>query len=162
MTDATVALLALPEDLAEFLEGGISILVGTRDAGLQPATLRAMGAAVDARGGRVTLYVPEATAERTIANLRDNGRIAVTFSRAVDHRSIQVKGTGAAIRRSGEQDRHIQERYLSRLVEGLSLVGFPAEAIRRASYWPSFAVEIDVTELYEQTPGPRAGTRLAC
>jgi len=90
---------ALPADLAEFLESGISILVGTRDAGLRPATVRAMGAAVQREARSLTLYVPDATGGQTLANLRDNGQIAATFSRAIDHRTIQVKGRCTGIRR---------------------------------------------------------------
>jgi hypothetical protein len=158
VTDAAM----VPADLVDFLQSGISILVGTRDAVLQPATLRAMGASVGRSRSALTVYVPEATGAQTIANLRDNGRIAVAFSRSIDHRSIQVKGRCTTIRQSGEDDRGVQARYLALLAESLSLIGFQRSHIERASYWPSFAVEVEVTELYEQTPGPLAGTPLAC
>lgn len=121
-----------------------------------------MGASVGPSRCAVTIYVPEATGAQTIANLRDNGRIAVTLSRAIDHRSIQLKGRSTNIRRSEEPDRGVQARYIELFAESLSLIGFPKGLIERANYLPSLAVEIEVTELYEQTPGPRAGTPLAC
>jgi hypothetical protein len=38
----------LSEELAEFVEGGLSMLVGTRDAALRPKVERAVGAVVGA------------------------------------------------------------------------------------------------------------------
>jgi hypothetical protein len=151
---------ALPADLVDFLESGVSILVGTRDASLRPETLRAMGAVVDPGRSKVTLYVPQATGKSTLANLVDNGLIAVTFSRALDHRSIQIKGPCTRVRESDETDRAHQERYRALFIEGLAIVGLPRRISERAAYWPSMAVDIAVTELYEQTPGPQAGVRL--
>jgi len=40
-------------------------------------------------------------------------------------------------------------------------LGLPRAELERAAYWPSFAVEVAVGELYEQTPGPHAGSPLA-
>ena len=152
---------ALPADLAEFLQSGVSILVGTRDSELRPATARAMGASVDCERRALTVYLPEATAERTIANPRDNGRIAMTFSRALDHRSIQIKGTCTLIRAAVEAERAVQERYRELFIDTLAFIGLPRSELERAAYWPSFAVEVAVGELYEQTPGPQAGSPLS-
>jgi hypothetical protein len=151
----------LPADLADFLESGVSILVGTRDMGLRPATARAMGASVGRELRTHTMYLPEATSERTLANLRDNGQIAMTFSRAIDHRSIQIKGKCTLIRAGTAEDRAVQERYRALLIESLALIGLPRAELERATYWPSVAVEVDVGELYEQTPGPQAGSPLS-
>ncbi|HEX4334891.1 MAG TPA: hypothetical protein VH062_03195 [Polyangiaceae bacterium] len=132
---------ALPADLAGFLESGISILVGTRDARLRPSTLRAMGASVERDARVITLYMPEATSARTLANLRDNGQIAATFSLALDHRTIQIKGTCFEIRRSGAREREAQERYRERFIEALQMIGMPRFVTERATYWPSLAVQ---------------------
>jgi hypothetical protein len=151
---------ALPADLADFLQSGVSILVGTRDSELRPAATRGMGASIDPECRTLTLYLPEATAERTLANLRDNGRIAMTFSRAIDHRSIQIKGKCTLIRAATAAERAVQGRYLELLIESFTLIGLPRRELERATYWPSFAVEVAVGELYEQTPGPQAGSPL--
>src|SRR6201999_1918943 len=95
----------------------------------------------------VTLYVPEATGHKTLANLRDNGRIAVTFSRSLDHRSIQIKGPVTQIRPSVESDRAHHERYRALFIESLAIVGVPRRITERAAYWPSIAVDIAVEEL---------------
>ena len=152
---------ALPAELAEFLESGVSILVATRDARLRPATLRAMGARVQREASLMTVYIPESTGGQTLANLKDNGQLAATFSRAIDHRTIQVKGRCKDIRRSNAQDREVQERYRRLFLEALEILGLPRVRTERVVYWPSFAVDVAVAELFEQTPGPQAGSRLA-
>lgn len=147
-------------DLVDFLESGVAVLVGTRDGKLKPACLRAMGARVDRGLFTLTLYVPQATAGRTLANLEDNGRIAVTFSRPVDHRSIQVKGECVEIRESEEGDREVQERYRIAYFEVLEALGLPRGSLRRIVWWPSVAVTMRIERLFEQTPGPSAGRSL--
>ena len=151
---------ALPADLAEFFESGVSILVATRDAELRPACVRGAGASVRAAEGVVTVYLPQATAARTLANVRDNGQIAVTFSRPLTHYSIQIKGVCALSRAGTEEDRALQQRYRAAYAEQLHAVGLPRAAAARLAWWPSVAVDIAVSDLFVQTPGPTAGRRL--
>jgi hypothetical protein len=154
------ASVELNNELVDFLQSGVSILVATRDASFRPQCLRAMGAIVDHARSTFTLYLPEAVAGATLENLRENGQIAVTFSRPIDHRSVQLKGTCGAVRPSEEHDRAVQERYRAAFVEQLHAVGLPRTVSSRIRYKPSIAVEVTVAELYEQTPGPGAGRRL--
>jgi hypothetical protein len=151
----------ISEELASFLESGISILVGTRDADRRPAAMRAMGATVAPDRRSVAIHLPESTSARTLANLRDNGRIAVTFSRPRDHRSIQIKGRVVESRPSTEADRSRQERYSAALVDELETVGMARSTTGRLSYWPSVTVQVVVEERFDQTPGPAAGQKLA-
>jgi hypothetical protein len=148
-------------ELLDFLESGVSLLVGTRDARLRPACTRAMGVRADRARPAVTLFVPEVAAPRMLANLDDNGRIAVTVSRPIDHRSIQLKGRCTGHRPAEPGERALQERYLAAYFEALRSVGLPLRLLRRFVWWPSVAVEFEVDSLYEQTPGPSAGRPLA-
>jgi hypothetical protein len=156
----TAKVVELSDELVDFVQSGVSILVATRDAQLLPQCLRGAGASVHGARDAFTLYLPEAVAERTLANLRDNGRIAVTFSRPIDHRSIQVKGTCISIRPCDERDGAVQERYRAAFVEQLHAVGMPRAVSRRIRFQPSVAVVVKLAELYEQTPGPSAGRPL--
>jgi len=146
-------------ELAEFLESGISIQVGSRDARLTPEVARAFGARVEAGGREVTLFLPVATAGRTLANARENGRLAVCFS-AIDHRSYQVKGRLKAVREADERDRAAIERYRAALAQIYGVVGMPPRLTYRIRHWPAHAVCIEVEALFLQTPGPGAG--VAC
>jgi hypothetical protein len=151
----------LPDELADFVESGVSILVGTADERLRPACMRALGARVSQDRASVTVFVPEASARAILANLAANGRVAVAFSRPLDHRSIQIKGACLGTRPASADDRGVQERYRAAYFEQLHAVGVPRAVARRIAWWPSVAVDVRVTELYEQTPGPGAGRRLS-
>jgi hypothetical protein len=151
----------LTAELAEFLESGVSILVGTRDARLRPTCMRAMGASVDRSIGRVTILLPEACAAQTLGDLRDNGRVAVTFSRPFDHKSVQLKGVCDEIRPSTPEEHALEERYRAAFSEQLYAVGMPRAVTRRMRTTPSVAVVFEVRQLFEQTPGPRAGAPIA-
>jgi hypothetical protein len=152
----------LPADLVEFFESGVSILVATRDSGMRPICARAAGASVRAGGAAraITVYLAETVAAETVANLRDNGQIAVTFSRPLTHYSIQVKGTCADVRPSSEEDRNVQLRYRAAYTEQLHAVGLPRTVAARLSWWPSVAIDVAVGDLFVQTPGPTAGRKL--
>jgi hypothetical protein len=151
----------LPDELADFVESGVSILVGTADSRLRPACMRALGAQVARDRQTVTVYLPEATSRATLANLASTGRIAVAFSRPLDHRAIQIKGTCLGTRPATSDDRAVQERYRAAYFEQLHAVGVPRARARRFAWWPSVAVDVAVGEVFEQTPGPAAGRRLS-
>lgn len=151
----------LGAELADFVESGVSVLVGTRDARLRPTCMRGMGALVDRATGRITLLLPEGVAAETLANMRDNGLVAVTFSRPIDHRSFQTKGKVVEIRPLTDAEREAQERYRPAFSEQLYAVGVPRGVSKRIRTSPSVAVVFEPNEMYEQTPGPRAGTVLS-
>ncbi|WP_242356963.1 MULTISPECIES: pyridoxamine 5'-phosphate oxidase family protein [Anaeromyxobacter] len=150
----------IPAQLAGFLESGVSVLVATRDARLSPDALRAMGVRVERGGAELTVFLPAATSREALANLRDNGRIAVCFSRAADHRSVQVKGRAVEVGEAGADERERVERYLDALADAWGVIGIPARATLRLAHWPCHAVRVRVEGVFVQTPGPDAGAPL--
>ena len=150
----------LSKELVELIEGGVSMQVATRDASLRPEVLRATGVAVGPDRTRLTVYLPAQLAERTLANLEDNGLLALTLSHVIDHRTLQLKGKLVSLRRTRRNEKAIQERWLAAFAEQLHMVGFSRRTARRLRYWPSVAVEIELSDVFVQTPGPAAGRRL--
>jgi hypothetical protein len=147
-------------DLAAFLESGIAILVGTRDARLVPECTRGIGARVEAGGQELTIFLPDAIAGQSLSNLRDNGRIAVGFSRSSDHRSFQLKGRVVSLAPASERDRGDIERYRCAWASSLGEVGLPPRITLRMAHWPAHAARFAVEGIFVQTPGPGAGARL--
>jgi hypothetical protein len=147
-------------DLAAFLESGIAILVGSRDARLIPECTRGIGARVEAGGAELTVFLPDAVAGPTLTNLRENRRIAVSFSRAEDHRTFQVKGRVLSVEPATERDRADVDRYRCAWATGLGAVGLPPRITLRMVHWPAHAVRFAVEAVFVQTPGPGAGARL--
>lgn len=150
----------ISKELAIFLESGVSILVGTRDARLLPEAVRAFGARVGAAGEELTVFVPQAVGAVTAANARDNGRIAVLFSRPSDHRSLQVTGRVQSTVPGDDADRAVVDRYRCELAQALAGVGLPPRLTLRAAHWPCHAIRLRVEAIYVQTPGPGAGAPL--
>lgn len=152
--------MVISEELAEFIQSGVSIQIGTRDARLVPDCVRLVGARVEPGRTEVTVFVPRATGSTSIANLRENGRIAVCFSRPADHRSIQLKGRIVGLDEAGPADRAVVDRYRAALVEVLGVLGLPPRTLLRMNHWPCAAARFEVESVYVQTPGPGAGDRL--
>ena len=151
----------ISKELAEFIQSGISVLIGTRDARRFPDCARAVGARVEANGEEITLFLPAATTAASVANLRENRRLAVCFGRAEDHRSVQVKGRVLEIRDADDADRERIDRYLGEFAGMLRFVGLPPRIISRMNHWPCHAVRYRVESVFDQTPGPGAGAPLA-
>ena len=152
--------IPLPAELARFLEDGQIATVATRTADLRPEYMDATALRVEAERGLVTVYLPQALAGATLANLRDNGQIALGASRPTDHRSLQLKGVLVDERPAGEEDRQHQNEYLHKLVRHLNLIGVPLSVCMRLCEWPCQLVRFAVRDIFEQTPGPGAGRRL--
>lgn len=158
-----VATDMITAELVQFVQSGVSILVGTRDRDLVPEACRGMGARVRRvreNEHEITVFLPEATNARTLANLRDNGRIAVCFSRAHDHRSVQFKGRLVAMEPAVDGDRQTVDAYRGAIAHAWGEVGFPPRITMRVANWPCTAVRFAVESTFVQTPGPGAGERL--
>lgn len=149
----------IPEDMVDFLESGVSILVGTRNANNEPEPMRSAGAFVSKDREHLSLFFPAHNA-RSLANVEANGQVAVCFSRMLDHYSIQVKGDAAVVRDGTDADRAIAERYRVAYGEQLFMAGIPRRITSRMNVWPSKVVTFPVRDIFVQTPGPDAGARL--
>jgi hypothetical protein len=150
----------ISSELAAFLESGVAILVGTRDARLVPDATRAIGARVGKGGAELTVFLPDVISGPALANLRDNGRVAVAFSRAADHRTFQVKGQAVEVRPATAEERAVVDRFRCAWASALSEVGLPPRITLRMAHWPAHAVRVRVERIFVQTPGPGAGAPL--
>jgi len=143
-----------------FLRGGNSLSVGTRDAQLLPECARAVGLRVWDDRRHVSLFVPEGPGRRTLENLRDNGRVAIAVSHPPDHRSLQIKGQLLSLSPVGAEDAKFVSAYVRQLAQVLDLLGLPSHIVERVNHAPCQRADLRVEELYQQTPGPGAGSVL--
>lgn len=137
-----------------------SLLAASCDRAGVPDCVRAVGVRVWPGACQLTLLVPTAVGARTIANLRDNPQIALTFSTVASHRTVQIKGRVLAVRDGDETDRQRALQYRVRFAEALAFVGSPPANTLRLRVWPCTAIDVDITEVFAQTPGPAAGARM--
>ena len=143
-----------------FLEGGLSLLVGTCSPDLVPDCVRGVGVRVHPGACRLTVLLPAATSATSLANLRANPRLAVTMSEIPSHRTMQVKGAVIAIREGTEDDRALATSYRRKFADVLAFVGQPYETSLRISTWPCHAIDVEIAVVYAQTPGPSAGVKM--
>jgi hypothetical protein len=148
------------EKLRTFLNGGISVIVATVDAEGVPTCCR--GIAIDSKDDfdSVTVYLPAATAGETVANLATTRRIAVSCTEPLSHSSIQIKGVTRGVKLAPAQDRDFVAQRLESFADALGAFGLPRNVTRSLTHWPAFAIEVSVEELFDQTPGPKAGEAL--
>lgn len=147
-------------ELAELIEGGVGIVVGTRDAENVPDAARAWGCRINPDRGTVSVWIPDDQFPQCLDNLRSNGRIAVTFARPVDYRAVQLKGRVTDIRPWADTDASLIVRYRQRFFDNLVAIGIERDQCERLASSGCTAVSFNVTELYQQTPGPGAGEPL--
>jgi len=150
----------LCDEVVELLSSGVVMSVGTRDAALAPECVPGMGSRVHRERRMLTVFVPRVLLGATLANLEDNGQVAISLTRPSDEKSLQIKGRARAVREASEADRSIQELSRGAMVEQLAVVGMPRSLTRRMAWWPSVAIDVDVSEVFLQTPGPDAGRPL--
>lgn len=138
--------------------GGLSLVVGTVDQEGMPGCCRAVGVRSSPDASQVTVFVPVATSQTIVTNLASNGRVAVVFSEPVSHETIQLKGTSTTVRLAAPDEKEIVRRQMEKFAEILDQLGMPRRITSRVNRWPAFAIEIAVEKVFDQTPGPKAGS----
>jgi hypothetical protein len=150
----------IPQSIVALLETGVSVMVGTRDASLMPECTRAWGIRVGAKRGTVTIFLSKTIAGKTIENLRENGKIAITCTRPTDHITCQLKGEVRNIKPVTRADRDVSRKWHSEFMAELKAIGVPPALSEAWITEPALAVEISVTDVFDQTPGPGAGGKI--
>ena len=153
-------LSALPPELHALLEGPSIMYLATRNAALEPLSALAFGLQAARDGRELTLFLPAVLSAPTLANLRDNGQMALTLVRPSDHRAVQIKGTWLGERRTSDDDRAFLTRYRDEMLQEMGMVGVPRSRWRRLAWWPSVALRMEIRDVFVQTPGPSAGQRI--
>ena len=154
----------LDGELAAFVQGGVGIVVASRDDRLLPSIARGVGCRIEDGARRVTVFVVRSENQALLADIGGSRRVAVVFSEPSSHRTVQFKGFDARERALGPEDLARQRAYAAAFDAQLAGVGFaPGYASALVAHAPGdlVGVSFTVSEGYLQTPGPRAGERLA-
>jgi hypothetical protein len=148
-------------DIIELMESPWSLIVGTVDADGLPDATRGWGLHV-LDGGRQVRLLLSANASVTLANLRNTRRIALTATDFATMHSVQVKGAALVVEDATDADRERFDTFWVDCARTLhELDGTPEATIARMVPSGVFACVMTVDDLFDQTPGPEAGTRLS-
>lgn len=152
----------ISDELAAFLESGLSIVVGVRDDALRPDGAAALAARVHDDREHLTLFLYEENAARLMPIIAQCAQIAVTLDLPTRHRACQVKGVVVSTRAAVDAERAEVERQLDAFNRDLEELGYPRAMFAQWKIWPCTAIVVRARELFEQTPGPGTGERLHC
>jgi hypothetical protein len=137
---------------------------GTCTRNLVPTGYRVSGWHVDPTGRTLTALIPDPFAASFVEAVRDNKTVAFTFEDVTTAETYQLKGQYVSHRpvTSAEADstnrlrdqfaRHLSTLYQDPRVESM---------VKAAIATPALAVDVEVREVFVQTPGPGAGARIA-
>jgi hypothetical protein len=152
----------IPAKIVRFLERANVAQAGTRDRQLVPCGHRVSGWHVGADGTTLTALIPEASRPHLLENLEDNGWFTMTAEDYPAHETYQFKGRYLGHRPADARDAETAARQRERFLRSvLPLFGDAAAGpVRAFTQPPAVAVEFRVLEIFVQTPGPGAGTRI--
>jgi hypothetical protein len=162
--ESVAAAVAIPGKIIRFLEEGANAAyAGARDRNLVPRGYRVSGWQIDASGCRLTALIPSSSDPRLLEALLDNGAIALTFEEVGTHETYQIKGRYLSHRPVRTEEIDIANRTRERFGKALRSLYRDQRftALAKASIPdPTVAVEVEVREVFLQTPGPGAGGRI--
>jgi hypothetical protein len=151
----------LDQNLAEFLQQGLAIHIGTRNQKLEPNGCRVTAVRVEDEGRSLIAYLPKAATPEVLQDLRANGQAAVSFARPVDDRAVQIKGVFESVKDADPAEQQFVVAQWEAFLKQLDMIGLPGVSTRTWQMWPCVAVRIRITALFNQTPGPDAGATLS-
>lgn len=149
--------------VAAFIGGQRSIIAASRDARGRPSLMRACGLRIDAVHGVLSIFLARSQAARLLDDIAASRRVAVVVSEPSTHRTMQLKGVDARVDPAAPEDLATLPPYADQLDAELQSIGLPpsfARAMIAVDPADVVAVRFTPTEIYDQTPGPRAGTAI--
>jgi len=158
--------IPIPQELEALIERGASLMVGTRDSEHVPELVRAWGPRVSRDRRHISVCVAMAAGEKTLENLRDNARVAVTFALPVNSNAMQVWGRCIETRRAQRDDLSAVQQHRDLFARVNKDLGVPLpfiEALWQRELAGSpvmFRIRFVAERVFNQTPGPDAGSPL--
>jgi len=143
------------------LESGCSLSVATVGRHGAPHASRGWGLTILPDDNRVRLLL-DADDHTLRANLAGGGAIAVTGVAVPTLRAVQLKGSAnEPVATSDPDDLARAARHVDNFFSDVSrMEGTPAALLERLRPASFAACTVTVTEVYDQTPGPAAGSPL--
>jgi hypothetical protein len=155
----------IPAKILRFLEQHANMaFAGIRDRNLVPCGTRVSAWTVHPDGRTMTVCLPPPLVDRVVAALEENGQVALTLEEHPTHETYQLKGRYLRRRPVGAEDLALVARLRERLArtyqrhipDGIDMSWAMAIVVPD----PDVAVDVEIHEVYLQTPGPGAGARL--
>ncbi len=156
----TMVRVVLTRELADRMAAGMSLLIGTACADGAPHAGRVWGVEVLDLSGRLRVLL-DADDPRTIANVARGGRVAFTASEVHTHLTFQMKGRAVRVESATARDVAIADTWAKGFLDAITAFdGYDRQSLEQWRQTDCVAAEIEVFELFDQAPGPKAGRQL--
>lgn len=155
--------LVLSPELSAFLESGVSLSAASRNRRLLPSVSRVLACKVEAESGRIQLWLARSHSEQLLRDCLDCDRIALVASDPPTHRTWQIKGDNITQCELAETDAQRVRQHVHEFAKVITTLEFaPSFGYALYQHQPDELVSISFVprELFEQTPGPRAGQKV--
>jgi hypothetical protein len=143
--------------LEAMVRAGTSLIVGTVGPDGTPRATRAWAArVVDPTRCRIR-FVMAADDEVAVSNL-GTGAVALTGAEVATLTSTQMKGRVVAVEEATDVDVSLMDEHSTAFFDAVNATdGNPVWLLRRLLPTTVVAVELEVDEVFDQSPGPAAG-----
>ncbi|WP_434623478.1 hypothetical protein [Azospirillum sp. B2RO_4] len=157
----------MDETVRRFLDRSLSVNVATSDSNARPLVARAVAARVSPGmspgGERLTVLIDGRANAALVAAVAETGRLAVVFTEPSTHRSIQIKDDCASVAIPTAEEAALPGPYIDGFIAELAGMGFTDSFVRAVmAFDPAdlVALHLDPADVFDQTPGPKAGERI--
>jgi hypothetical protein len=153
----------IDEELAGFLQSGISMHAASVDPGNVAHITRVAGCRIAPDRRSVTVYVVESQSREVLEQVRATGAVAVAFTKPKSARTVQLKGRDARVVPVRPQDAVDVDRQVGAFDADLRAIGSPDRfgwTLAGGSALGLAAITFTPASAFVQTPGPSAGTAL--
>lgn len=140
------------ETLLDLIDRSSIMHLGTCSPEGSPLSTRVVGGYADLAAHQITIFIPQKRSDRVLLNLERNSKLAILFIDPLTYRSLQVKGLHVQTLEGNTREYHIQDLYFLRMKRH----SFP-EKYYQIDRKPMLSLKVQITEVYDQTPGPGAG-----
>lgn len=151
----------IPEHIVNHVQGPVFFGLATRDGEGRPRHATPLGALVDATRSQVTFLIASSIASGVLADLENNGLVALGCGNPVTHESYQLKGRYRVHRAASEEEQNVISLWREKVVSCLIQGGYPPPISRAVILGfvtaPATAIVFAPETIFDQTPGPRAG-----
>jgi hypothetical protein len=148
---------------AAFVQGCVSISLGSRSGDNIPNVTRGLGCRVSGDRRRVTIFLSAEQSRGLLSDIRENGAVAAVFSLPSTHRTVQFKGTDATVGALSEGDLELVASYRDAFVSHLVSLRYNEATMRTLVTCPDeelVSLTFSPCSAFSQTPGPAAGAPL--
>jgi hypothetical protein len=140
---------------------GTSLIVGTVGEDGEPRATRAFALVIDDPASPLARIVMSADDPVAVGQLA-SGSIALTAAHVRTLRSMQLKGRVTLVEPATPRDVEILIEHTEQFFLAVRETdGHPTSLVRRMLPIEMVAVEFEVDEIFDQSPGPDAGQRVA-